>query len=174
MHRIALFLSLLLLAPLADLAAQESPPLTPGARVRVSNRWRGSEVGTLIALKSDTLVLNVKGQTTPLAVPFASVSKLEVSKGQKRSARKGAGRGFLIGACCGILVGAGAGTGSSESEGMFLAIPVLGGGGGIIGALIGTFIGAEADHWEPAPLPVRVGVAPQRGGGIRLAASFAF
>ena len=137
MRQITLFLGALLLAPLADLTAQEAVQIVPGARVRVTvptfnrmtwSRDRVKWVGAFVALRPDTLVLNVKGQTTPLEIPFASVSKLEVSKGQKRSAGKGAGRGFLIGACCGILVGAGAGTGSSESEGMFLAIPVLGGG----------------------------------------------
>jgi len=48
---------------------------------------------------------------------------------------------------------------------------------GVLGALVGAGIGASTgtDQWEQVPLErIRVGVAPQRGGGVRLAASFKF
>ena len=55
-----------------------------------------------------------------------------------------------------------------------MAIPVLGGGVGVLGALVGAIIGAEVERWEPVSLPIRVSVAPKQGGGVRLAASFRF
>lgn len=46
----------------------------------------------------------------------------------------------------------------------------------VLGLLTGTVIGAlnPVEQWKQVPPPVRVGIAPQRGGGVRLAASFAF
>ncbi|OGG46716.1 MAG: hypothetical protein A3F84_20345 [Candidatus Handelsmanbacteria bacterium RIFCSPLOWO2_12_FULL_64_10] len=47
---------------------------------------------------------------------------------------------------------------------------------GVLGAVIGAGVGAiRTERWERAPLePIRMGIAPQRHGGIRLAASFKF
>lgn len=179
MRQIALFLGMFLLAPLAHLAAQESLTLAPGARVRVSIRQQGRQTGSLVALKADTLIVKAEKRTAPSAILLSSITKLEFSKGHKRSAGKGAGLGFLIGAGVGVIAGTIAAQSYSGYDTetdwyWYQTAPVFGGGCGILGALVGGFVGADAERWEPVPLPVRLSVAPQRGGGVRLAASFSF
>ena len=74
----------LLLAPLTDLVAQEAPPITRGARVRIQTRTStGSNqiIGTLVSLEVDTdwphLVLKRKGGSR-LSIPLSSITKFEV------------------------------------------------------------------------------------------------
>ena len=73
-----------------EMAAQESLPVEPGVRVRVTAaecELRG-QVAIFRALRADTLVL----ETTEC--PLASVTRLDVSGGQKSHALLGAGIGF--------------------------------------------------------------------------------
>ena len=75
-----------------EIAAQE--PLASGSRVRVTApdcALRG-EAATFRALRADTLVL----ETTEC--PLASVTRLDVSRGQKSHVLLGAGIGFGAGA----------------------------------------------------------------------------
>ena len=173
------FLGLLVLAPLVSLAAQEMPPLLAGMRVRVTTSeirrigqapQRFVEIrrtGTLIALKAGTLVLREKEKSAPQAIPLPHVKRLEVRvklASHGKGALEGAGAGALVGAegAAEVLSGP-----TSEGDGimlLFLPAALLFGGG--VGALAG------GERWEQVPLPVRVGVAPQRG--VRLAASFRF
>jgi len=55
---------------------------------------------------------------------------------------------------------------------------IIGGIGlGFLGTVIGATAGAirRAERWEEMPLErIRVSLSPQRGGGVRLAASFKF
>ena len=106
MRQRILFFSLLLLAPLANLAAQEATPLSPGARVRVSALRQGRKTGILMAINADTLVLKLMKKNTPLAIPLSSVTRLDVSLGwsQHKNAGKGAGFGFIAGGALGGLV----------------------------------------------------------------------
>jgi hypothetical protein len=173
MRQIALFLSLFLLAPLADLVAQESPHLSSGARVRVSVRQQGRQTGTLVAMKTDTLVLRAEGRNTPRTIPLSSVSRLDVSRG-----RASFGKGALKGAGIGLLVGVAYPTiefikGGRKDDFFPLALMFGSLGGTFLGALIGG--SRPGEQWEQVSLErIRVGVAPQRNGGVRLAASFTF
>ena len=184
MRQIALFLSLLLLASFADLSAQEVL-LAPGARVRVSvptfnptTRLRGQArwVGTLVTLSADTLVLKPKDQSAPLAIPLASVTRLDVSRGRVSCT----GRGILTGSLASLALGLGLlASASPEDIGdappaaglIFLAVFTV--PGAVIGGIVGSKVGGE--RWEPVPLDrIRVSILPQRGGGVRLAAAFTF
>ena len=161
----------------SEMAAQES--LASGSRVRVTApecELRGQEA-TFRALRADTLIL----ETTEC--PLASVTHLDVSRGQKSHARLGTVIGFLTGALSGAVIGFSLGDDrplfgeepfpfSAENK---AAIGFLLGGGG--GAIIGWQIGkaVHGEQWEEVPLErLRVSLAPQRDGGFALGFSVRF
>lgn len=231
MRPVVLFFVMLLITPLTDLAAQEAPPLTPGAKVRVSVNQQGRETGTLVALNADSLILRARGRNAPLAISLASVKRLEMSQGwvsRGERAWNGAGIGFLSGAAIGFTVtrgaedintvalcgttgllgalsggiavglagdeqreevrvikGAGIGFLSGAALGGILSFVfetraeetvIFSGATGLLGALSGGIAAGLAgrERWEQVPLSVRVGVWPQRHGGMALSASFTF
>ncbi len=171
--RIAALVFVLFLAVVAELRAQEAP-VAQGDRVRISARIPyGRVVGTVAGLSADTLMVDIRSGDARLAVPLASVTRLEVSRGQKSAIAKGARIGFLVGAGVGVGVGAlfGAGLGedvcSSGCVGAFAGIGAL--GGGAVGTLIGLGIGASSktDQWEAVPLNhIRVGLTPITPHGL--------
>ncbi len=83
-----------------EIAAQEPLVFEPGVRVRVTAPdcgLRGRATLRFRALRADTLVLD----TTEC--PLASVTRLDVSGGQKSHALLGAGIGFAAGALVGLV-----------------------------------------------------------------------
>ena len=125
-----------------EIAAQG--PLASGSRVRVTApecELRGQEA-TFRALRADTLVL----ETTEC--PLASVTRLDVSGGQKSHALLGAGIGFAAGALVG-LVHCSRDAGGFSDVGMcdladddltlWVAF-VIGAMGGLWGGFVGTLI----------------------------------
>jgi len=142
--------------------------LLPGNRVRVTapqffqkikiskfSRKKSRLVGTVVAANADTLFFKVDNQPEPLimSVPFASLNRLEVSRGKKSKIGSGAGVGFLIGAIAGAAIGY-----IADEEGNDLppehAALVVAGPGAILGILIGAGIGSRmrGDSWEEVPL----------------------
>jgi hypothetical protein len=79
-----LFLVGLLLVPLTDLAAQETPSIEPGDLVRVWRAWPFDywKEGSVVSLNADTLVIKEKPYHTTLILPFESLEKFEVRRGQ--------------------------------------------------------------------------------------------
>ncbi len=160
-----------------EMAAQE--PLASGSRVRVTApdcALRG-EVTTFLALRGDALVL----ETTEC--PLASVTQLDVSRGQKSHTRLGAVIGSLTGALSGAVIGFSLGddppflsgepfpfsAGNKAAIGFFL--------GGLGGAIIGVQIGSgfHDEQWEEVPLErLSVSLAPQRDGRFALGFSVRF
>jgi hypothetical protein len=189
MRQTILCFSLLLLAPLASFAAQDVPSLAPGARVRVTTLEHHPEIshlftdvkirhtGTLIALNADTLLLKPDGQSSPRMIPLAHVTGLDMSRGwasRGERATMGSGIGFLVG---GVILAIAGGTALEENSGSPGARMILFMIGGVPGAAIGAVVGESTagERWEQVPLErIRVSVAPQRHGGVRLAASFIF
>ena len=179
MRRATLLIAVLALTPLATVMAQLQPlPLEPGQRVRVTAPDLGirKQVGRFEALRGDTLVVAAADST--MTFPVVSVTRLELSWGQRSMARRGAGIGFLSGATIGAIIGFAAGDDTNcficftaEDKAAAGAI-VLGG----IGALIGLAVGShKTDLWEEVPLDqLRVSVGPQRDGRLGLGLSFAF
>lgn len=159
------------------------------------NKWL---VGSVVSLNADTLVLKTEfdsrlaiyfqeiegrkylvlntGSRGPLVTPLAAVPSFEVSQGKgKNNARRNAGIGLFVGASMGAIWGFATIHEEGESSNLFGAL--LGAGlFSIPGAAVGALVGAQnsGERWNPAPLPIRVSVSPQRRGGIRLAASFTF
>jgi hypothetical protein len=169
----SLVAALVLVAPFPLLAQQESL-LAPGERVRVTAPGIGvhERVCTFSALRRDTALVMERGGTL-LALPLASITKLEVSRGRRSRVGKGAVIGLLAGAGAGVLLGA---LDLAQEEGgaeyVLLGWAGLGAGAGaLFGAVLGAVI--RVDRWEPVRLyPVRVGLGSQRNGALTLSLSF--
>ena len=184
--------AVLAFTPLHSATAQvQQPPVERGARVRVTTppppcpAWYTSctrdsprhYVGTFVAWKADTLVVETKGHT--LALPWDSVTKLEVSQGQKRNTLEGVLNGLLVGGVAGAVIGLASyeecesclidfGPGRAALAGT--AIGVL--GGLVVGATIGSLI--KTDRWAVPLDRLRVSLGPQRDGRFDFGASVRF
>ena len=168
-HATTLLVALLTITPLASATAQ----VRPGARVRVTHPW-GKSVGTFLAWKADSLVMESNGNAFALALD--SVTALEVSVGQRSQAGVGAGVGGVIGFVIGAVGGA---TGCADDVIVTSEQCAIAGGlvFGVGGALLGAVVGAttKTDRWVAVPLDrLRVSFAPQRDGRLGLGLSVRF
>jgi hypothetical protein len=141
-------------------------------------------VGTFLAWKSDTLVVQSNGDILPL--PLDSVTRLDVSRGRKTNTARGAGIGFLLGGLVGAVIvyasyeecvpqGPWSCIGPDFGSGFAAAVGgVIGGLGGLVaGAIIGTAI--KTERWQEVPLDrVRVSLGSQRDGRFGFGASVRF
>ena len=180
---VAVVLSVLPHIPIGSLA-DEGPPPTVGARVRVTApsvsrdffRDEGRRiVGTLVSLTDETLTVQVRGHDDAAAVPLSSVQRFEISRSRSRKSR-GLLIGFLVGTAIGV-VGAAANGGSSACDStsvsgcdLLLSTIIVGLPGAIIGA-----IAAPGERWEESSIG-RVGliIAPRRDHGVSAAISLSF
>ncbi len=140
--------------------ASEPAGLPPGSRLRVGSST-GALVGTLVSWEADALVLDA-GQGEPRRIPLAAVSKVELSRGKRSNAGRGAVIGAAVGAVPGLLVGWGD---SPEHENQRPV--VVGAIGAAAGAGIGAAIGwaAKTEKWEAVETArFRAGLVPLRGG----------
>lgn len=158
-----------LMAPLPALSQLSAPnpvlAVDAGSRVRVSAPIFGSkkQVGTVVSLTADTLVLRQGANTANRSLATSDITSLEISRGTQTHKAKGALWGTLIGAGSGAVLGYALykepkcnsqgggcfiiiGPDSKGSNAAFSAVA-----GGILGALVGTLFGARAtDTWVPA------------------------
>jgi hypothetical protein len=152
----------------------QAEALQPGQRVRVTLTGPDPHrlQSTYQQLLGDTLVLS------SASYELSDVTKLEVWRGQRSMAGRGALVGFVGGAALGAIIGYSMG----DSEGLCTIACTagqkaawgagIGGGAGVLGGLL---IGAlsKTDKWEEVPLGrLRVSIAPTRGGfgiGTRIA-----
>lgn len=168
-------LTLALLAlPLASVDAQLAE-LTPGTKVRLRapTAVAGQLKGLVIARTNDSVTVT-RENATPVAIPLAALTSLEISRGKNRL--RGAGKGALWGAGSASVLFAlipaddcAAGESGPACETLSVGESVALGaiGGAIWGVLIGALVGSE--HWERAILPSQVTVAPApRGRGLQL------
>ena len=149
--------------------------VAPGDTVRVTAPSMDTDdsVGTVAALESDTLTVQVEGRADQLALPLASVTSLEVSRGRKSNIAKGAGIGLLAGGASGALFGiVGCAADPCEYPGaVVLFFGVFGGG---LGLLTGLVVGAatSGERWEAVPLDgLRVSLTPFASDGVSVSAS---
>ena len=152
-------LLLLLVAGSASARARQKPPepviVEVGSRIRVTLLARDSSkvIGSVLALSPDSIVMTTTVDTLPVTIARVDVKKLELSRGMKSNAGKGAGIGALVGA---VLLGALlASTGSVDGTSNGVAIAGMAGGalGAIGGAGLGAVIGSasRSEHWDKVP-----------------------
>lgn len=155
---------------LSQTSASNDVRVDTGSRVRIAAPVFGpkKQVGTVVSVTSDTLVLREGASTTYRSVATSDITALEVSRGTYTRKAKGALWGLLIGGGAGAIAGyisyedpkpcpdfscfnLNFGPGSKSDSAM------LGGAlGGIVGALIGAFVGRHpTDAWAPATAGTR-------------------
>jgi hypothetical protein len=161
-----LFLLVLLLSAPASLAAQ-AWPVPVGARVRVWNeqdRLSGvlSTRGIVLAVTPDTLLLTEEWTESPLAIPTASVTRIDVSRGvipRREGILRGAKRGFVVGLMLSpllILERRKDHDGTRQwAENVLYSTTVSGAHGAVVGGFLGTTL--RHTRWErlspPIPAP---------------------
>ena len=170
----------------SELAQNRRPPEV-GSRLRavVSFTDSASQAahlgklhGALVSWEGNRLLLREEARGETLAVPLAQVARLEVSRGL----RSNAGRGALIGLVVGVAVGVPLGLAAYEdtkrafygitpSQGQWVL--GFGAGGGAVGALVGALIGEwhKTELWKTLPVPdIHVQLAvPGRRDGVQVA-----
>ena len=155
----------------APASAEQPEGVETGARVRVSAPplWAQPVVGTLLEDGPENLSLELPDRDSPETVPRSAVVRLEVSRGRKSRAGRGALIGLAIGGAATMLLTFGDYSSDVHGDPNLLAIgAALAGGGAVVGGGIGWTI--KADQWEDVPLrPVQVSVAPVRGRGLGVA-----
>ena len=132
--------------------------LQAGSRIRVTSD-RGSRVGTLVSLETDSLRYTTSDTASVTALPLASVLKLERSVGKRSNAGRGATIGGVVGGGLGLGLGLIASADDDEfydvgPEDVAVVTLFLGAVGAGVGALIGS--GSKRDRWETVPLAAKV------------------
>ena len=168
-------LAAFLVIPYTTLSAQPILPVEPGARVRVmicepalnSRDSCERNVGTLLSLSTNTMTVRTD---SVLALPLATVAKLEVIKGRNNLPVY---VGMITGALGGAVVGVVTASGEHQPRGaldfgLYLHDPEV---AAVVGALLGSFVGGvvgtffRTDRWEEVPLDrLQVSFAPRRDG----------
>lgn len=137
-----------LVAPL-PLLAQQTTPLPPGAKIRVtaSQTLPRREVGSFTAARNDTLWMR-GDRSAEVGVPLAAVERLEVSAGRARL--KWALIGGTVGLLAGGVLGGRAGakddiTGTGAAAGFTV--------GALQGVVLGAAVGglAAPRRWRVVP-----------------------
>ena len=185
--RIISLIFVLFLAVVGELCAQDTL-VVPGARVRVYSPDRLT--GTIEMLSRDTLVLKTEASRYRMdqgrvvawrvisrqAIPFASITRLEVTRGKKSKWLVGAVVGLGLGAAATVAFLAGFCDDSDTScEGdeylnafALIALPPA-----IVGAVIGALI--KVDRWEDIPLDgIRVSLRPNDHLGVAISVRIVF
>ena len=172
-------------AALRPLGAQTPVTLQPGMRVRIrapssSESLLGERtwVGSVLSVRSDTLLLQVTKGGDSVVVLVPKIARLEISSGRSAHTLKGAGIGLLAGASAGAFLGLLSG---DDRSGLlsFTAgekAVVFGLVFGVLGVPFGALIGSiRTDHWEEIPLGrLQVTITPAHSGGLRLGVAVSF
>ncbi len=186
--RAPIWFAMLLTAPLAQGAAQMSASLAPGTRVRVTAPVFGLDRREAVveALRLDTLVLRTDAT---IAIPGASLTRLEAHSGRHSHPWRGTGIGALGGLLIGGTIGfiacenytvttpTGVGNCLDSREGAQIILVAGLGLGAAGGALLGLGIGAliKTDKWVEHPLDdLRVGLVPQPDGRLAFGVTHRF
>jgi hypothetical protein len=180
----AILLLLGLLLVTSPVPAQSAPPIGSGERVRLTLPSRhhprfGSGqpptvLGTVSAVRGDTLVLRIDGGAGSAMVALASVVGLEVSLGvpsRAEGAVRGAGRGVLQGVLLAPLIGLVSDV-AGEPVPILKAAGILAAFGAVGGSIAGAI--APAERWRRVQLPSRVGMGAGVGSGVFMSMSVAF
>ena len=182
------FLGLLLIGvPSARAQALDTTTvLRPGARVRLrigtqSPQWL---LGTIARLTADTLWMRWGGPSEPIAIGWSAISELQVSRGRRSHARRGALVGAIVGGALGIGIGASwIGEPCTNplttplgctSPGVLMPVAILSAaaGGALWGVLVGAVVGTES--WDHIPTDQGHGSFGPRDARIGVGATIRF
>lgn len=172
MHRIRSALFVLAAAALALSSAREAEAqrvrVDSSSRVRVTQSAVDPERFAATFMSADSQALVLKRGPALLELPRGSVSRLEVSAGERtveRGAWRGAKRGFLGGLIVGAAMGAVTLADMGQGEAWFGEVIAVGFvlSGMTLGTVVGTVVGAAApgEEWVQVPLPPSTPPAPQ-------------
>lgn len=135
-----------------------------GRSSRSGSGCRTLLAGALVAWSADSLVLSQSG--VRMALRPEQLERLEVSRGYRTDAGKGALLGFFVGATVGGATYCAVGSCSDlEALGVAIFAPMGGFLGGMVGALVGA--GNVHDEWEVVSIDA-VRIAMASTGGIKL------
>jgi hypothetical protein len=172
------FAVLTLFTLLQPLAAQDSLPLAPGARVRVSAPNLGVQhrLAHFTERRGDTLVFRSADADSMIwQLPLQRIERLEVSRGRRSGA---VALGVALGLVGGGAIGGTLGYVGSRGDRYQYAATV---GAGIVGAVVGLMVGGAIgahyrERWERVSLPRRVSVVPRwsPNGAFGLSATLTF
>ena len=185
--RCALILFLALHCLLDDAVAEErrggvaeEQDLDEGVRVRVATSRAGTITGRIKKLTADTLLIELDDDSRSVSLPFAELTKIEISGG-RRSRAQGAWSKAKWGAVIGAVPGAiSLGFGHEQigengsSVGKAAALGAW--SGGLFGGLIGAAIGAinPGEKWEIVTPSFRIGTARQGDPGFSFTVTIGF
>jgi hypothetical protein len=181
---------LVVLVPLrldAAEAAAEKPVGHPRIRVTAPSLSGKRLVGVLVSLDETTLRIEREEGQPPIAVPRASITKIETSRHGSRKGQ-GAAIGLLFGVATAVVVGVTAGSDCAKADDgdpyfhfgtilcynrsettAFTAVLTV-----PLGALLGA-VGSPGEKWEVMGADrLRLAVTPARGGGVRAAVALRF
>lgn len=156
-RRIALVTAALLLIATragAQAAPEADPVVQSGSRVRIISMDSLRVIGRVETINDERLLVQ-RGQGASVAVPIASIRSVEISRGYRSRAAKGALIGGLsTGAAVAVLVFAGTDPDDSEREEEALILGTL---ATLPGAAIGTLVGylTSPERWVRAVVPGR-------------------
>lgn len=140
----------------SELRAQQDVSVQPGERVRVTAPNLQRQVGTVVAVRADTLVFQARGAELPVPLPIPEVSRLQVSQGRQSPIR-----GALIGTGVGALAGYGiaaamvAGDECDASDCLSVrdvAAFFAWAGATVTGGIGGALLAANTERWVSVPL----------------------
>jgi hypothetical protein len=144
---------------IAQSAAMWPPPA--GIMVRLESPVLGGEKhhGTLVSANADSIILRTVQLNNPVAVPTASVSRMEVATGTHTRRLKGTLIGLVVAGGAGF--GLAAATWKKPKECLFCMdfgrwgdAAFIGGFSGILGAVGGLIAGSFAtETWQPVDVP---------------------
>jgi hypothetical protein len=154
---------LTLALPLGALAAQGTPTLARGTRVRVAVEYDWV-VGTLESIDSASIVLRrANGEVANL--PRGEYTQVDGSAGPGICSPGNRGAcvvaGFLGGAALGFGVAALTSRGGESPGVSILAVPA----GVLVGTIVGAVVGGE--HWHRVELPARLSLALGAPGAVQ-------
>ena len=142
------------LAVLLMLAAPAYAGVEPGARVRVTliAREPAPVVGRVLDLPTDAILLSTEPDSLSRTIPRTAIARLEVHRGTRTNAARGAVLGALILGIPAAYLGAYSAGIREEPGGLSMAQGALvaGGAGALLGAGIGFLVGRSEKHerWE--------------------------
>jgi uncharacterized protein YcfJ len=130
-------------------------------------------IGTLVATSADSIWIRpIRAPISSAPIPLARRSVRSLERGERVGAHKatGAGIGFLTGVVLGGAIGRAS---ACRCDMRSLATPMGAVGGGLLGVLTGTLIGAVIPHyeWDRAEPSRALMVVPGAQGGMEMRVS---